>query len=129
MSLKSGNHTGSMYDTWVILQHGIYTVAVSGQQTNADSLAVFLAPRLASYSQLCLCVDECEQTFLHAVSVRSKHTAAVVLLDACSRAQSAGICCCCYEKRVRGASRRKTKSPAEDSAKLNAFPDRFADAG
>lgn len=64
MWIKSGNHTGSMYDTWVILQYSIYTVAVSGEMTNVNSL--LLAPSLASYSQLCLCVDECEQTFLRA---------------------------------------------------------------
>lgn len=58
---------------------------------------MFLTLCLASYSQLCLCVDECEQTFspcgakrAATFGARKKHIAAVVLLDACSRSPVSG---------------------------------------
>lgn len=53
-----------MRHTWITLQHSIYAVAVSGYLTNW-TLAVSLTLCLVPYSQLCLCVDECEQTLLH----------------------------------------------------------------
>lgn len=99
-----------MYDTWVILQYSLYTVAVSGEMTNVHSL-VFSLPLLHPIHSSAYVLMSVNRLF----SVRRgrrrvcsrfrhwKHIVAVVLLDACSRAQSAGICCCRCKKHVRGA--------------------------
>lgn len=88
-----------------------YIYSSSGVERIADkmwSVAVFSLSRLASYSQLCVCVDECEQTFLRAE--RQKASALpftgtrknTLWRRCCStlapRAQSAAIYRCRYMK-------------------------------
>ena len=121
------NHTSSMYDTG-LYYNTVYTVAVSGSLTNMDSCCASLSPHLASYSQLCSCVDECEQTFLRAAIFGTPNTfwrwCCLLLAPAASPRAYAAVAgrSTCEEPR-----RRKKKSPAEVDAKLTAFPDRVLD--
>lgn len=100
---KSGNHTGIMYDTWIILQHSIYIQEqwVDRWRSHGPSLCSSSLPLscwvlftalphvLMSVNRLWRGRRRMCCHFWH-----TKHIVTVVLLpDACSRTQAAGICC------------------------------------
>lgn len=81
MWIKSGTHTGSMYDTYRIYYNIVYicTGAVHGLSENVGSGCLSRTRFFASRSQLCLSVDEREQTLLpslgeHAAMLGAQNT-------------------------------------------------------
>ena len=116
-----------MYDTGVILRHGLYTAVAAAEGRWLANWGLSLC--FSALSPSCLLVHSSAHVLMSVNTVRrgrrqvccrfqrSKHIA-VVLLDARSCARAAGICCRHHVKHVWSLNAdKKIKSPAEVHAK------------